>query len=87
LIVELDDLQPRLGAIEIGVIVQEVQSSPRQNYLYLSAELTRPCLAETNFTSNHAPQRQDEVSTRGKPPYANLRGYDERYGRLTSALR
>ena len=61
--------------------------SPRQNYLYLSAELTRPCLAETNFTSNHAPQRQDEASTRGKPPYANLRGYDERYGRLKSALR
>jgi predicted ATPase len=51
--------------------------SPRQNYLYLSAELIRSCLAEANFTSNHAPQRQDEASTRGKLSYANLRGYDE----------
>ena len=52
-------------------------NSPRQNYLYLSAELTRPCLFKASFTSNHAPQRQDEASTREKPTYANLRGYDD----------
>jgi hypothetical protein len=51
--------------------------NPRQNYLYLSAELTRPYLFEANFTSNYAAQRQDEVPTREKPTYANLRGYDE----------
>jgi hypothetical protein len=51
--------------------------SPRHNYLYVSAELTRPCLFEASFTSNPATQRQDEASTREKPTYANLRGYDE----------
>jgi TnpA family transposase len=29
--------------------------SPRQNYLYLFAELTRPCLFKASITSNHAP--------------------------------
>jgi hypothetical protein len=53
------------------------EHSPRQNYLYLSAELTRPCLFKGSFTSNHASQRQDEVSTREKPTCVNLRGYDE----------
>jgi len=52
-------------------------SSPRQNYLYLCAELTRPCLFKGSFTSNHASQRQDEVSTREKSPCVNLRSYDE----------
>lgn len=51
--------------------------SPRQNYLYLRAELTRPCLVEASCTSNHATQRQDEASTREKLTSANLRGYDE----------
>jgi hypothetical protein len=55
----------------------EQQVSPRHNYLYVSAELTRPCLFEASFTSNPATQRQDEASTREKPTYANLRGYDE----------
>ena len=49
----------------------------RPNYLYICAELTRPCLAKANFTSNHASQRQDEAFSKEKPSYANLRGYDE----------
>jgi hypothetical protein len=51
--------------------------SPRQNYLYSSAELTRPCFFETSFISNRATQQQIETSARGKLTYANLRGYDE----------
>jgi hypothetical protein len=34
-------------------------------------------LFKGSFTSNHASQRQDEVSTREKSPCVNLRGYDE----------
>jgi hypothetical protein len=51
--------------------------SPRQNYLYSSAELTRPCFFEISFISNHATQQRVETSAGGKPTYANLRGYDE----------
>jgi hypothetical protein len=51
--------------------------SPRQIYLCLDAELTRPCLVEASFISNHAPQRHDEASAREKPTSANSRGYDE----------
>jgi hypothetical protein len=39
----------------------------RPNYLYSSAELTRPCLFDTSFISNHATQQQVETSARGKP--------------------
>jgi hypothetical protein len=80
-----DDKEKLRGVSAVGEAFSSVAQgcmcdthiSPRQNYLYLSAELTRPCLAEPNFTSNCAPRRQDEASTRGKPPYANLRGYGE----------
>jgi hypothetical protein len=72
-------LQVRKLACWFGLLPagDEVGGSPRQNYLCLSAELTRPCLFEAILTSNHAPQRQDEAPTREKPTYANLRGYDE----------
>jgi excisionase family DNA binding protein len=53
--------QRKLQAVRIGrayrVRPQHIEAfltNPRQNYLYLRAELTRPCLAEANFTSNHA---------------------------------
>jgi hypothetical protein len=49
----------------------------RPNYLYLCAELTRPCLYEASGISNHAPRRHDEASTREMPTYANSWGYDE----------
>ena len=62
-------------------------TSPCHNDLDLRAECTRPCLAEAHFTSNDAPQRQDEASTRGKPPDAHLRVTMNRDGRLTSARR
>jgi hypothetical protein len=49
----------------------------RPNYLYISAELTRPCLFKGSFTSNHTPQLHGEASTREKPVSANSRGCDE----------
>src|SRR5262245_27373967 len=56
--------------------------SPRQNSLYLSAEFTRPCLCAASFTSNHATERQDEASTKGKPTYAICGVTMSQYGRL-----
>jgi hypothetical protein len=51
--------------------------SSRQNYLYVRAELTRPCVCEASGTSNDAPQCHDEAFTREKPTSANSRGDDE----------
>jgi hypothetical protein len=51
--------------------------SPRQNYLYLRAEFTRPCVCEASGTGNYAPQCYDEAFTREKPTSANSRGDDE----------
>jgi hypothetical protein len=34
-----------------------IPCSPRQNYLYLCGELTRPYLFKARFASNHAPLR------------------------------
>jgi len=53
------------------------QCNPRQNYLYLCAELTRPYLFKASFASNHAPWRQDKASIKKKPAYANSRVYDD----------
>jgi hypothetical protein len=52
-------------------------SSPRQNYHYLRAELTRPCVCEASGACNDAPQCHDEACTREKPTSANSRGDDE----------
>jgi hypothetical protein len=51
--------------------------SPRHNYLYLGAELTRPCLVNINLASTHAAQRPAEAANGEEPQYANLRGYHE----------
>ena len=45
--------------------------------LYSGGELTRPCLCEASFTSNHATQRQVEASASEEPTHANLWGYNE----------
>jgi hypothetical protein len=46
------------GLFEAKAIAEEgfIYGLPkaRQNYLYSSAELTRPCLFEASLTSNHA---------------------------------